>query len=455
MPRNGSGTFAYATGYPFTTGTVISSTDVNAVLLDIANTLTASIAKDGQTTATANIPMGGFKFTSIGDATTRTQFPSTGQIQDGDLLEIGSVAGTNTITGSLTPSIGSTGYATGQKFLLIPANTNTGATTIALNSLAAKNIYWNGAALVGGELHIGVPAIIVYDGTQFNLIGAYTTATKAGLDGASSLFTTDAAAAGMLADIAALTDPNADRILGWDDSAGAAIGFALSTGLTTSGTNLLIDTAVVPQLAAANTFTADQMVNKASAALIARSSTASAAFVRFDINGANTKGYVGSAGATNDLATGSAANDLVIRAASANIIFSADDGTTKHAVLSSGGLISSPNANASEIGYKGLPAAGTSSGALALADTGKCVLMSGNVTIPTDASVAFPVGTLITLVNNTTGTLTVAAVTPGTTTLRWSGTGGTDGTRTVAAYQGLATIVKTGANFWVISGDLS
>lgn len=44
--------------------------------------------------------------------------------------------------------------------------------------------------------------------------------------------------AGMVQDIANLSDPNDDRLLGWDDSAGAVIGFDLGTGLTSSGTSL-------------------------------------------------------------------------------------------------------------------------------------------------------------------------------------------------------------------------
>src|SRR3990167_5406379 len=57
--------------------------------------------------------------------------------------------------------------------------------------------------------------------------------------------------AGILEDLAVLADPGADRVLGWDESANAAIGFSLSTGLTSSGTTLLIDAAVVQQLAGA------------------------------------------------------------------------------------------------------------------------------------------------------------------------------------------------------------
>ena len=44
--------------------------------------------------------------------------------------------------------------------------------------------------------------------------------------------------AGILADLVALTDPNADRGLFWDDSAGAVVFFDLGTGLTFTNTTL-------------------------------------------------------------------------------------------------------------------------------------------------------------------------------------------------------------------------
>jgi hypothetical protein len=83
------------------------------------------------------------------------------------LENLSSVAGTNTITAT---AAGLTAYAAGQEFAFIPANTNTGATTINITSLGAKNVYWNGAACVGGELRQSVPAKVRYDGTQFHII---------------------------------------------------------------------------------------------------------------------------------------------------------------------------------------------------------------------------------------------------------------------------------------------
>lgn len=85
---------------------------------------------------------------------------------DGGVLS--SLAGTNTITASLT---GLPGYGAGQTFQFIPAATNTAATTLNINSLGAKNVFWNGAACSGGELLINVPTLVQYDGTQFNVCG--------------------------------------------------------------------------------------------------------------------------------------------------------------------------------------------------------------------------------------------------------------------------------------------
>lgn len=66
MAFNGSGTFVlYSPGNPVVTGTTISSTWANNTLNDIATGLSTCITKDGQTTPTANLPMGGFKLTGL------------------------------------------------------------------------------------------------------------------------------------------------------------------------------------------------------------------------------------------------------------------------------------------------------------------------------------------------------------------------------------------------------
>lgn len=91
---------------------------------------------------------------------------------------------------------------------------------------------------------------------------------------------------------------------------------------------------------------------------------------------------------------------------------------------------------------------------LALTDSGKHILhpsadtTARTFTIPANSSVAFPVGTAITFVNqNGAGTVTIAITTD---TMRLAGAG-TTGSRTLAA-NGVATAIKITSTEWIISG---
>lgn len=72
--------------------------------------------------------------------------------------------------------------------------------------------------------------------------------------------------------------------------------------------------------------------------------------------------------------------------------------------------------------------------------------------IPTNASVAFPVGTVITVMNIGAGTTTISAVTSGTTTVL-SG-GATPAAPTLAQYKSAACI-KTATDTWYIVGAVA
>lgn len=159
MPFSSGQFTLYAPGNPVTTGETISSDWANNTLTDIATGLSTCVLKDGTQTMTAALPMGGFRITGLGAATARTDAIRLSQVQDSTALYIGNIAGTNTVTGTLTPSI--TAYVTGQQFLLTPANTNTGATTLNLNGVGAGAIQSRGQALVGGELIQSIPSILV------------------------------------------------------------------------------------------------------------------------------------------------------------------------------------------------------------------------------------------------------------------------------------------------------
>lgn len=90
MSRNGSGVYNLPAGNPVVTGTTISSTWANNTLSDIATALTNSIATDGQTAMTGNLPMGGNKITGLADGTLTTDAATVGQVDTalGDYIPV-------------------------------------------------------------------------------------------------------------------------------------------------------------------------------------------------------------------------------------------------------------------------------------------------------------------------------------------------------------------------------
>jgi hypothetical protein len=94
MPRNGSGTYTRPQS-DYVPGTTILATSVNSDLNDMAQALTASIAKDGQTTPTANIPLGGFRITGLGNGTSATDAATLGQVDGRAEIDLASASTTN------------------------------------------------------------------------------------------------------------------------------------------------------------------------------------------------------------------------------------------------------------------------------------------------------------------------------------------------------------------------
>lgn len=74
------------------------------------------------------------------------------------------------------------------------------------------------------------------------------------------------------------------------------------------------------------------------------------------------------------------------------------------------------------------------------------------VSIPTDATYAFPNGTAITILNTGAGLLTINAVTSGTTTV--TSAGATSAAPTVAQYKA-AVAIKTATNAWTVVGSVA
>jgi hypothetical protein len=107
---------------------------------------------------------------------------------------------------------------------------------------------------------------------------------------------------------------------------------------------------------------------------------------------------------------------------------------------------------ASGVGYMGLPQNATTTGSYTIvaADAGTHIYSTATrtVTIPSNASVAMPIGTTITFIAATGATVTIA-ITSDTLLLVSSGT---TGSRTLAPF-GMATAVKVASTTWMISGN--
>jgi hypothetical protein len=119
---------------------------------------------------------------------------------------------------------------------------------------------------------------------------------------------------------------------------------------------------------------------------------------------------------------------------------------------SSGTLSSCTVDGTNSVGFRTAPqtSGGASAYTLVLTDSGKHVIFTGGstatLTVPTNSSVAFHVGTTILVVNDNSGNLTISGA--GVT---FQLANGSTGNRTVAT-KGLATCLKTATDTWYVSG---
>ena len=140
---------------------------------DLALGIQACLTKNGENEPTGDLPMGGNKHTNVGNATARNQYAAYGQVLDaaGAFVGAAGVAGTaDAIT--LTPSTAITAYAAGMQFRFVVETTNTGAVTVDVSGVGPKSILKaGGQELVAGDIKDGDVVSILYDGTQFYLVG--------------------------------------------------------------------------------------------------------------------------------------------------------------------------------------------------------------------------------------------------------------------------------------------
>lgn len=126
--------------------------------------------------------------------------------------------------------------------------------------------------------------------------------------------------------------------------------------------------------------------------------------------------------------------------------------TLTPATLSASRTLTLPDPGSNQtLGYINAPQ--SSSTTLVITDQGKHVYFTGGSTatlsVPTNASVAFPVGTTILVVNNNSGNLTIQNATSGVSFQLANGASAT--TRTLAT-KGMATLLYVGSDLWYVSG---
>lgn len=128
-----------------------------------------SLITDLSSTAASNSPAGGDSIGTTLDDYIRALSAFIHQLYNTSIIWAGTSTGTNTITATASPA--PTAYVTGQGYAFLAGGANTGAATLNLNSLGAKSITKDGTtALASGDIPSGTVAVVIYDGTEFQLI---------------------------------------------------------------------------------------------------------------------------------------------------------------------------------------------------------------------------------------------------------------------------------------------
>lgn len=181
--------------------------------------------------------------------------------QIGGAATMGGSSNAYTITNNAVGAWSS--YASGDIIMLKANHTNSGAATVNVDALGAETIKTaDGGDVAAGDLVSGGFYLLAYDGTNFQVIntiggGSYqpldaTLLAIAALAGASGnvAYWTGTDTFSLAASSAAgrtlwnFTDPNADQIIFWDDSAVSLVGLTLGTGLSITTTTLNLATSL-------------------------------------------------------------------------------------------------------------------------------------------------------------------------------------------------------------------
>lgn len=166
MPFNGSGTFIrlYSWVTDAANGIKIRADRMDNETNGIATGLSTCVTRDGQSPATSNLPMGGFKHTNVADATDSAEYLAAGQASGTlDVSTVGGTAGAVTLVSPVPPAA----LEAGQTVSFIATSDVTAAATVDRDGLGAKAVFQYGVANLALSWRNGDFVQLRYDGTQY------------------------------------------------------------------------------------------------------------------------------------------------------------------------------------------------------------------------------------------------------------------------------------------------
>jgi hypothetical protein len=417
---------------------------------------------DGTFAADAESTYGDSNVVTLLNAFGSNTITTTGVIT-GDGSGLSAIAGAN-VTGEVTNAATANAVA----YANVSGTPTLGnISTINIDGSASNVLYGNGVFAAAAS-----PAL-TGDGYQIaNLTGANVSGEVSFAATANAVALANVSGAGNIASID--IDGAAGNVLYGNGVFAAAPGGGsygdsnVVTLLNAFGSNTITTTGVITGvgsglsgLAGANV--TGEVTNAATANAVAGANVSgevSFAATANAVAGANVSGEVSFAATANAVAGANVSGTVALATTSGTVSTAAQPNITSLGTLVDldvTGNISGANINANTngfaIGYKEIPPVVLSANdTLALEDSGKHFrsTTAGNITlsIPTNATVAFPTGTAISIVEQAAGNILVNAISG--VTLYQAGNS-TAGNRVVSTY-GVATLMKVDTDTWFISG---